>query len=126
MDEKFFIEYFTNYAKCYDDFDYENLAKYYFAPTLMLKNGAVVALSATDEIFEHLKGLLASYNEHGYKEGHLVGIEVRLMGAWSVTVTVHWIIDHVNGSVLRDFYSTYNLIFQDGEWKILVTTNHDG
>ena len=29
-------------------------------------------------------------------------IEVTAMGAWSVIVTVHWIIDHINGSILRD------------------------
>jgi hypothetical protein len=126
MDELFFSEYFTNYAKCYDTFDALGLAKYYFAPTLMVKNGSVVALSTAEEIFTHLKGLLTSYKEHGYKKGNLAGIEIKPMGAWSIIVTVHWIIDHVNGSVLRDFYTTYNLFLQDGEWKILVTTNHDG
>ena len=126
MDDKFFAEYFASYAVCYDTFDAVSLAKYYFAPTLMVKNGSVTPILTADEIFDHLKGLLASYNEHGYKKGNLAGIEVKSMGAWSVAVTVHWIIDHVNGSVLRDFYSTYNLFRHTGEWRILVTTNHDG
>ncbi len=81
--------------------------------------------SFADEIFEHLKGLLASYKEHGYKKGNLAGVEVKPTGAWSAAVTVHWIIDHFNGSVLRDFYTTYNLFRQDDVWKILVITNHD-
>jgi hypothetical protein len=51
----------------------------------------------------------------GRVKRNLADIEVTTMGAWSVIVTVHWIIDHVNGSVLRDFYSIYNLIFQDGD-----------
>jgi hypothetical protein len=126
MDEKFISEYFTNYAKCNDTFDAGGLAKYYFTPTLMVKNGSVVALSTADEIFEHVKDLLSSYKEHGYKKGNLAGIEIKPMGSWSVTVTVHWIIDLVNGSILRDFYRTYNLFFRDGDWKILVTNNHDG
>jgi hypothetical protein len=92
----------------------------------MVKNGAVAPILTADELFDHLKGLLASYKEHGYKKGNAVGVEVKAMGAWSAAVTVHWIIDHVNGSVLRDFYSTYNLFRQNGEWKILATTNHDG
>jgi len=125
MDEKFFSNYFANYAGGYDEFNAEQLAQFYFSPTLMVKNGAVVALLTADEIFEHLKGLLASYKEHGYKKGNLAGIEIKQMGAWSVAVTVHWVIDHVNGSILRDFYSTYNLFLQNGDWKILATTNHD-
>ena len=125
MDEKLAVEYFASYAKCYDTFDVVSLAKYYFAPTLMVKNGSVLALSTVEEIFEHLKSLLASYKEHGYKRGNLAGIVVNPMGAWSAAVTVHWIIDHVDGSVLRDFYTTYNLFREDGVWKILVTTNHE-
>jgi hypothetical protein len=123
--DKFFGEYFANYAKCYDDFDHEHLAFYYFAPTLMVKNGSVLALTTSDEILAHLKALLASYREHGYKKGNVAGIEVQTMGHWSILVTIHWIIDHVNGSVLRDFRSSYNLFRHADNWKILATTNHD-
>lgn len=126
MDRQLAAEYFASYAACYDTFDAERLAKFFFAPTLMVKNGSVVALSTPDEILNHLKGLLASYKEHGYKKGNVAGIHIESMGAWSAAVTVHWSIDHVNGSVLRDFHSTYNLFRKDDDWKILVTTNHDG
>ena len=126
MDEAFFTEYFADYAKGYDEFNPEQLAQFYFAPTMMVKNGSVVTLATSAELFEHMRGLLASYQEHGYKKGNLAGIEVNQLGVWSVAVTVHWIIDHVNGSILRDFYSTYNLFRQEGEWRILITTNHDG
>jgi hypothetical protein len=54
--EKVFAEYFANYAKCYDDFDHERLAQFYFAPTLMVKNGSVVTLSISS------RDLKSSYN----------------------------------------------------------------
>jgi hypothetical protein len=125
MDEAFFSAYFANYVKGYDAFNSEHLLQFYFTPTLMVKNGSVVVLATPEEIHAHLKNLLASYKEHGYKKGNLVGIKVEQWGDWSAAVTVHWIIEHVNGSILRDFYSTYNLFRQEGEWRILVTTNHD-
>jgi hypothetical protein len=93
---------------------------------MMVKNGSVIMLATSEELFEHGKGFLAAYKEHGYKKGNLADIEVNQLGAWRAAVSVHWIIDHVNGSILRDFYSTYNLFRQEGEWRILVTTNHDG
>lgn len=123
--ENFFVEYFANFAKCYDDFDYERLAQFYFAPTLMVKNGSVVTLSTSSDVLVHLKSLLSSYREHGYKTGNVAGIEVQIMGDWSALVTVHWIIDHINGSILRDFKSSYNLFKDIGDWRILATTNHD-
>jgi hypothetical protein len=84
-----------------------------------------LALVTPSDILAHLKTLLASYREHGYKKGNVAGVEVQMLGHWGVFVTVHWIIDHVNGSILRDFKSSYNLFRQDNAWKILATTNHD-
>ena len=123
--ETFFAEYFANYAKCYDDFDHERLVHFYFAPTLMVKNGSVVTLATSSDIRAHLKTLLASYREHGYKKGNLAGVEMQMMGYWGAFITVHWIIDHVNGSILRDFKSSYNLFKNEDNWQILTTTNHD-
>ncbi len=123
--DKFFAEYFANYAKRYDDFDHDHLAPYYFAPTLMVKNGSVLTLATPENILAHLKTLLASYREHGYKKGNVAGIEVHTMRHWGTFVTVHWIIDHVNGTILRDFQSSYNLFRHEDSWKILATTNHD-
>lgn len=122
---EFFTDYFADYAKCYDDFDHARLAHFYFAPTLMVKNGTVVTLNTSADILTHLKTLLASYREHGYKKGNLAGLEVQTMGHWSALVTVHWMIDHVNGSILRDFKSSYNLFKHADIWQILATTNHD-
>lgn len=123
--EELFTDYFANYAKCYDDFDHERLAQFYFAPTLMVKNGSVVSLDTYSDVITHLKTLLASYREHGYKKGNLVGLEVQTMGNLGAFVTVHWIIDHVSGSILRDFKSSYNLFKYEDKWRILATTNHD-
>lgn len=124
MDEKFFTEYFENYARAYDDFNAEALAQYFPTPTLMVKKGSVVGLSTIEELLEHLNGKLASDREQGYKQSQLAGLEMHKEGAWGVTVTVHWMIDHVDGSTLRDFYTTYNLLKQASQWRILVTTDH--
>ncbi len=123
--DKFFAEHFANFAKCYDDFDHERLAQFYFAPTLMVKNGSVVSLATSNDVLDHLKTLLASYREHGYKKGNVADLEVQVLGDWGAFVTVHWIIDHADGSVMRDFKSSYNLFKQNGNWRILSTTNHD-
>jgi len=34
-----FTEYFSEYAKCYDDFDAERLIDYFYVPTFNVKNG---------------------------------------------------------------------------------------
>jgi len=120
-----FTEYFSNYAKCYDDFEAERLADYFYVPTVNIKNGSVNVITSADELSSSLKTMLAGYKEHGYKKGNVIAVQIMEMGKWSVLATVHWIIDKTDGTVLRDFNSTYNL-FKDGEaWKIVATTNHD-
>jgi len=125
VDENLFMTYFTDYAKGFDTFDAEGLAKYFYSPAHMVQNGTVTTFGTPDEVLKQIKGLLANYQKLGYKKGNLVEIEVKPMGAWSAAVSVHWIIDHVDGSILRDFHCTYNLLLQEGDWKILVATNHD-
>ncbi len=67
MNQESAADYFTSYVQCYDNFDVVELAKYYFAPTLMVKICSVTPLLTANEIFDHLAGLLASYKEHGYQ-----------------------------------------------------------
>lgn len=123
--EKFFAEYFANYARCYDDFDPERLAKYFYAPTVMVRNGSVVAISTSSDVLAYLRTFVATYRERGLKKSNLVSLEVKMLGWWSALVTVHWIIDHTNGSILRDFQTSYNLLKNGDDWHILLTTNHD-
>jgi len=120
-----FTEYFSEYAKCYDDFDAERLIDYFYVPTFNVKNGTVSAITSTEELSAFLKSMLAGYKEHSYKKGNVIDVQVMEMGKWSVLATVHWVIEKTDGTILRDFNSTYNL-FKDGEaWKIIATTNHD-
>ena len=123
--EKFFSDYFTNYAKCYDDFDPERLSKYFYAPTVNVKNGSVIAISNSSDVLAYLRNLVISYREQGLKKANLAGLDVKMLGWWSVLVTVHWIIDHTNGSILRDFHTSYNLFKNGDDWLIVMTTNHD-
>lgn len=122
--DTFWIEYFSNYAKCYDDFAAERLAGYFCVPTVNVKNGSVSAITSSEELSVSLKSMLAGYKEHGYKKGNVIDVQIMEMGKWSVLATVHWVIDKTDGTILRDFNSSYNR-FQDGEtWKIVATTNH--
>jgi len=120
-----FTEYFSEYAKCYDDFDAERLIDYFYVPTFNVKNGTVSAITSVEELPGALQSMLAGYKEHGYKKGNVIDVQVMEMGKWSVLAMVHWVIEKTDGTILRDFNSTYNL-FKDGEaWKIIATTNHD-
>jgi len=120
-----FTEYLCDYAKCYDDFDAERLVDYFYVPTVNVKNGTVSAITTTEDLSGSLKSMLAGYKEHGYKKGNVIDMQIMEMGKWSVLATVHWVIDKTDDTILRDFYSTYNL-FKDGDsWKIVTTTNHD-
>jgi hypothetical protein len=123
--EESFTEYFANYAKCYDDFDPERLAKYFYTPTVNIKNGSVVAISNSSDVLAYLRSLVISYREQGLKKANLVNLDVKMLGWWSALITVHWIIDHTNGSILRDFHTSYNLFKNGDSWLILMTTNHD-
>ena len=66
--EQSFAEYFANYAKCYDDFDPERLLRCFNVPTVMVKNGSVVAISTSSDVLAYLTTLVNTYRERGLKK----------------------------------------------------------
>ena len=120
-----FDDYFSAYAKAYDDFDAQRLAAFFYVPTLMVKTGSVTALVTQDTLSHYLENLVESYRQHGYYKGTIASIEATQWGTWSALVTVHWIIKRNDASILCDLDSSYNLFKVAENWKILATTNHD-
>jgi len=119
------FDYFSGDAKCDDEFEADERVRYFHVPTINVKKGSISAITSDEELSTSLRSMLAGYKEHGYKKGNVIDVQVMEMGKWSVLATVHWVIDKTDGTILRDFKSTYNLFKDADAWKIVATTNHD-
>ena len=118
--------FFAWYAERYMASDVDAISAVYEAPLLALRDGQVIHLADRAAVREHLTELMAAYTASGAARADIAELDVAELGRSSVLATVHWHVRGAAGAVLRDFRTTYHLVRDEGSWRILSYTNHDG
>jgi hypothetical protein len=62
------------------------------------------------------------YYAEGQRGSRYVNLEVKSIGSKSVLATMDWQMLREDGSTIRTWRQSYNLICLDGRWQILVST----
>lgn len=67
---------------------------------------------------------MAAYQSAGAASATIVEIDVLEQGGGAALATVHWRVVAKDGTVVRDFRTSYQLVAAD-PWRILSYVNHD-
>lgn len=117
-------EFFARYAERYMAADAEAVADLCAAPFTAVRGGTPIHLPDRDAVVEHLTGLMAAYRQAGAARADIASIDVLSQGDRAQAVTVHWQVRSVEGAMIRDFRTTYQLVGPD-PWRIVAYVNHD-
>ena len=120
-----FDSFFKRYAERYMAGDAEAVAAMYEAPLLAVREGRAIHLPDKAAVREHLAGLMDAYGKAGAVRADVAALDVLPLGAYSAVATVRWHVLDADGGLVRDFSSTYHLLWDDPTWRILSYTNHD-
>lgn len=115
---------FERYADRYMASDAEAVADLCGVPFLAVRSGTPIPLADRVRLVEHLAGLMASYRASGAVAADIQELDVLAQGDSAALVTVHWRVRAVDGGVVRDFRTSYQLIGPD-PWRIFGYVNHD-
>ncbi len=116
---------FTAYARAFDAVDAESIADAYHVPCLTLRaDGSIHALTDRGAVERFFRDVAAGYRDEGNRRCAWSGLEVRPLGEGTLLVTMDWQLRREDGSALRGWRQTYQLVRRDGRWKILVSTFH--
>ena len=118
-------EFFTQYAKAYDDYDGERVANFFFCPCLFLRQDTVTLLDTPTKIRDFLGTALRSYRDNGCVNFVVTLLERRLLGTRFALADVEWNMTSADRKTVMNFQTTYNLVNDTGRWKIVVITRHD-
>jgi len=118
-------DFFAHYAERYMASDVEAVGALYEAPLVALRDGRAIHLPDRAAVDEHLGEVMAAYARSGAARADVAELDVVPLGHSSAMATVHWLVRDADGSVLKDFRTTYHLIRAEGSWRILSYTNHD-
>ena len=118
--------FFERYAQRYMAFDVDTVTGMYEKPFLAVREGRPIHLTDDDAVREHLSGLMAAYRDAGAAEAAIADLQVTRLGRTSALATVQWQARAADGSVLREFATSYQLLDDGaGGWRILAYVYHD-
>ncbi len=116
--------FFKRYAELYMAGDAEAVADLCEVPFLAVRSGAAFHLLDRPAVVGHLANNTAAYRSAGAAAADIAAIRVQEQGLEAVLATVDWQVRAADGTVVRDFSTSYQLIVAD-PWRILSYVNHD-
>ena len=117
--------FFDEYTRRYTERDVEGVTNLCLWPFLSIRRGEVIHMPDRDAVREHFAGAIFAYQAAASVERWtLVEIETRKLGEHSVFATVHWNALDADGQVVRDTWTSYQLLSTPEGWRFLSYTNH--
>ena len=116
--------FFDEYARRYTERDVEGVTNLCLWPFHAVRRGVAIHMSDRDAVRDHLAGEIAAYRFAGTATWTPVEIETRQLGDDSVFATVHWNALDADGAIVRDTWTSYQLLATPDGWRFLSYTNH--
>jgi hypothetical protein len=117
--------FFDEYARCYTDGDVEGVTSLCLWPLLAVRRGEAIHMLDRDAVWDHFAAAIAAYRLAADAEKWTpVEIDTRQLGEHSVFATVHWNALDADGQVVRNTWTSYQLLATPDGWRFLSYTNH--
>jgi hypothetical protein len=117
--------FFNDYTQLFDAKDGATIATYYHIPSISMRADASVHIFQTPlELQLFFQAVAEKYYAEGQRGSRFVKLDVKPLGSKSVLATMDWQMLREDGSTIRAWRQSYNLICPDGRWQILVSTIH--
>ena len=117
--------FFEQYNKAFASIDGGRIAALYYMPTVTMRaDGSIHCLQSREELARFFQNVADTYRGEGYRDGRFNNLEVIAIGGRSVLATMDWELLRGDGSVIRGWRQSYNLVRVGSGWQILVSTFH--
>jgi hypothetical protein len=112
------------YIRRYADRDVEGVTDLCLWPFVAIRKGKAIHMPDRDAVRQHFAGAIIAYRVTGVVSWNPVEIDARQLGEHSVFLTTHWNAADQNGQVIRDTWTSYQLLATPDGWRFLSYTNH--
>jgi hypothetical protein len=119
---EFFERYRTDWTGTRDG---GRVSRFYGEPCLTLRaDGSFHVLSTGDEVATFFQQVIDTYLELGMDDFAIHDFTALPLGSRSALVTLDWDARKADGTQIRRWRQSYNLIEMAGGWKIALSTFH--
>ncbi len=117
--------FFDEYARRYTEGDVNGVTSLCVCPFLAVRKGEAIHLTDRGAVLDHFASAIGAYRAAAHAEKWTpVTIDTRQLGEHSVFATVHWNALDAEGRVVRDTWTSYQLLATPDGWRFLSYTNH--
>ena len=117
--------FFESYQDAFDSIDGQRIAALYHIPTVTMRgDGSIHSLQSREELARFFQGVADNYQKDGYAGGRFDELQVSPIGGRSALATMDWQMLRRDGSLIREWRQSYNLVREGSGWQILVSTFH--
>jgi len=118
--------FLDTYAERYMASDADAITAMCDVPFLAVREGRAIHLGDPAAVRAHFAALMEAYRNAGATRATIMELHVTQLGSTSVVATVRWNAHSADGSLLRDFVTSYQMLRDDAAgWRILSYTYHD-
>jgi hypothetical protein len=122
MFEAFFESYRSDWQETRDG---NRIAEFYHAPCLTLRaDGSFASLQTKDEVVRFFQTVADTLYKQGIEQWASKDLTTETLGSRSAIVTMTWLALNSEGSLLRQWRQSYNLVRFGQDWKIVLSTFH--
>jgi len=116
---------FDEYARRYIAGDVKGVTSLCLYPFLAVRKGEPIHMPDRGAVSVHFAAAIDAYRRAAAVETWTrVALDVRHLGDHSVFATVHWNALDADGRVVRDTWTSYQLLATPDGWRFLSYTNH--
>jgi hypothetical protein len=121
-DVQAFVE---TYTKAFLSVDGAVIAVLYHVPCVTVRaDGSVHCLQSREELQSFFQKVVDMYHQEGCRYWHYADLQTVALGSTSALASLTWEMLREDGSIIRSFRQSYNLLRRGPEWKILASTFH--
>jgi len=113
------------YARRYTERDVEGITDLCLWPFLAIRGGRAIHLKDRAALRDHIAGEVAAYRIASEPETWMpVEIDACQLGEHAAFATVHWNAHDADGQVVRDTWTSFQLLNTAEGWRFLSYVNH--
>ena len=117
--------FFEDYRAAFDAVDGARIAALYHAPTITMRaDGSIHCLESSDALAEFFQRVAERYVAEGYRASRFRIVDLTPIGTASALATLDWELLREDGSLIRSWRQSYNIVRVDDAWRIILSTFH--
>ena len=117
--------YFNEYARTFDSKDWLSFVEHYHEPALSIRgDGTHMLLTDRTIAKEFFESVASTWANEGYSYFTTRERQVHQLGSLCAVVTFVWEMRRQDGSLIRDWRQSYEVVRRGANWQVVLSTFH--